>query len=362
METEDLISLYFNKLSDAAVRIADGKIDLVHFLSCTSPTELARSLVGLRHQFIVDSDVEDVRPFLESDDLSAWEFNQRPAVLLVWDDIVSECRRIAVLRACETYSLRQPLFEQSPTISELIDWDAPPELLLINDLPWVDDHSGFLAANRDWWGRPSILLRDELITYLRRRATTFEVAIRLDTYTLTPANVFSVQEAIVRQADPKWWQKLAIHPGGKKYSEYKLDGTGSLWEQNDYRQGVRRLEVSFLRRNSGQLMASIEELARYGPNLLIGLMLHCDSSSPIGTDWDSGVLGHIDGAINIYTEAVALERFEQRHTHGKVINASIRTHLFRINCVPVRVITELAQLFFHSESLIQEWLRDQFGT
>ncbi len=362
--SEDLaqeLESYFPILSSIASQIINGELEIEGFLCSDAPSDVARNLVATRSNFVTEKEHDEVQPYLQSYDLNAWPVPHRPAVLLVWDDLVSMCRRLSSERECEPYSRLQPLFQSSPLITKLIDWSQPQELLNINDLPWVDKDSVYLVANDSQWARPSGLLRDELIEYLRVLGKDFDVSIRLDAYSLSPANQWKVQEAVARQADPRWWPKLAIHPGERKYSEYVVPEGGSFWENAEFRQGLRRLEANFLRRNAGHLMSSVEELAFDGSDLLTGRLLHCDTAEPIGTDWHKAVLGHIDGAINVYRGADSTTRFAERLDKGKIVKATVRTHLFRVNGAPIRIITELAQLFFRSEILVRDWLSDQFG-
>ena len=290
--SNDPLDHYFDALMSTAHKVVDNEFTIEEFLCSSNPSDAARSLVETRIAVTTECECENVVMYLDSYDLSAWPNTQKPSVLLVWDEIVSACRRLEVERECQTYSRELPLFRESAIIAKSIDWNDPPELIQINKIPWIDQQSVNFIVNAEKWGRPSRLLRDELVTYLRELGNDCQIAIRLDAHNLTPANIVRLKEAVVRQADPNWWQTLAIHPGERKYSEYMLDAGGSLWEQVEFHQGIRRLEASFLRRNSGHLMSSIEELSYDTSDfLLVGLMLHCDvlrQWAPIGLTqcWD----------------------------------------------------------------------------
>lgn len=360
-DLERALDSYFPILSIVAGQIVNGKFGIERFLCCTAPSDVARNLVATRRNVVTEKEFDEFQPYLQTYDLDAWPASYRTAVLLVREDLESECRRLSCERECEAYSRLQPLFQSSPVITKLVDWSLPQELLKIDDLPWVDGDSIYIVANHSQWARPSERLRDELIQYLRVLSKSFDVSIRLDAFSLSPANQWNVQEAVARQADPRWWRTLAIHPGDQKYSEYFVSEDGSRWERAEFRKGLRRLEASFLRRNSGHLMSSVEELAFDASDLLTGLLLHCDTAEPIGTDWHEAMLGHIDGAINVYRGVDATSRYDTRLDKGKTVPATVRTHLFRVNGAPIRIITELAQLFFRSEILVRDWLTDQFG-
>src|SRR5947209_2037847 len=98
-------------------------------------------------------------------------------------------------------------------------------------------------------------------------------------------NVALLAEATVRPADPHWWHKLEVWPGGEKCSTYELTGYSprDLADYWDFHaRGVRRLEVAFRRRHSGHFFGSIEELTQESERFLTGLLLHMDSTDPVG--------------------------------------------------------------------------------
>ena len=46
--------------------------------------------------------------------------------------------------------------------------------------------------------------------------------------------------------------------------------------------------------------------------------------------------------------------------NGTVENASFRTHLLRVEGVPLSALLDLATMFFRSTTLTTEWIADQF--
>lgn len=130
----------------------------------------------------------------------------------------------------------------------------------------------------------------------------------------------------------------------------------------DYRvRGARRLEVAFRRRNSGHLFGSIEEITETDAGFLTGLLLHMDSAEPVGAEWSTAILGHLDDAINVYEGPTATARYAMSHADGKVPDATSRTHLFRVDNVPFGELLPIAHAFFRSNRLLAEWVTDQFG-
>src|SRR5688500_1258726 len=69
---------------------------------------------------------------------------------------------------------------------------------------------------------------------------------------------------------------------------------------------------------SVHFFGSIEELSVEAEDFVVGLMLHMDSIDPVGTKWGAAVLGHLDGAVNVYEGPAARERLGVFLHKGKV--------------------------------------------
>lgn len=113
------------------------------------------------------------------------------------------------------------------------------------------------------------------------------------------------------------------------------------------------------------MSASIEELTRPTGAVTIGYYLHLTSDAAVGDEWDMATAAHIDGAINVYCAGdreAAQRRWSSPASGGKSIDATFRTHLFRIDKQPLRYVLPIAERFFRSEMLVEEWLTDQFGS
>lgn len=73
------------------------------------------------------------------------------------------------------------------------------------------------------------------------------------------------------------------------------------------------------------------------------------------------ILNHIDIALNIYNAKAYEERKGQSLSDGRVVDATFRTHLLRLENVPFKTLIYLENLFFESQYLTKEWLTEQFG-
>ena len=107
----------------------------------------------------------------------------------------------------------------------------------------------------------------------------------------------------------------------------------------------------------------VEELSeRPRQPFLLGRCIHLDTADDPGTPFDKAVLHHIDLAINVYVGDARATRLGQNLAEiGKVVDATTRTHLLRMDGVQFSMLLSYAWLFFVSEPLVKEWLQEQFG-
>jgi len=93
----------------------------------------------------------------------------------------------------------------------------------------------------------------------------------------------------------------------------------------------------------------------------IGRCIHLDTDDPIGTEFSQSIVNHMDLAINVYSGHDSDSRHQVNLAEGgKVIDATFRIRLIRIENMPLKFLIVLAHLFFDSKSLVAEWFCDQF--
>jgi hypothetical protein len=174
-----------------------------------------------------------------------------------------------------------------------------------------------------------------------------------------------LQEAIIRPIDPNWWSTLKVYPGKKDGLAHELlppsspkDDLETWWEF--HAKGIRRLEMFVGRRNSGNLSVMIEELTRPVGNYeqVLGLCVHMDTDSAVGTAALDARLNHLDLALNWYPGADGKTRLNQR-LHEGMVQTATRSHLLRIENIPFTGLFEISAAFFTSRVLVREWLSAQ---
>jgi hypothetical protein len=158
--------------------------------------------------------------------------------------------------------------------------------------------------------------------------------------------------------EPRWLASFNLRKGMKDRSHYVLEAADPKtdmvrwWDYNV--RHVRRLECRVERREHDYLTMMVEELPRCDDpsGLMIGRYVHLDTKDPAGTQPAAVVLAHLDLAINVYEGNRRKERWDARLADGKVPDASFRTHLFRVEAVPLARVFDYCRLFFRSRALI----------
>ena len=111
----------------------------------------------------------------------------------------------------------------------------------------------------------------------------------------------------------------------------------------------------------------LEELSEYkhptdnNQEYVIGRMIHLDTDAQVGAPFANAVLNHIDLAYNLYIDDEATARLGQELCAGEPVqNATRRTHILRIEGIPFSSIFKIAQSFFKSRTLTDEWIETEF--
>ncbi len=115
--------------------------------------------------------------------------------------------------------------------------------------------------------------------------------------------------------------------------------------------------MSARRTQDRYLSMMIEELPApdAGNGLMIGRCIHLDTDAKAGSPANAAQVLHLDLAINVYIDAARPKRMTNTLHHGKAEDATIRTHLYRIENIPFLALFDFAELFFKSRFLLNEW-------
>lgn len=285
----------------------------------------------------------------------------------IYLDILNEIGKKELILCFDKYNKGQPIFEGNDLFEyvrrcgELIDYDA---------FIWLKE-SNFCKYDNKFFEATSIL-RGELIEFINRMCQNYKKYIRIHPYycySKLPPMIF--YEEALRPVNPNWIKTLNLFKGQSTGGHYILQPseTGEFeidrlrfW---DYEvQKVRSLEIHAQRSNSGNLSMMIEEIKdnqKYS-SYYIAKCIHLETNNEVGTNIDDTTLNNIDLAINVYDNSAYEQRIIQSLSNGRVVDATYRTHLLRLENVPFRILINLSYLFFDSQVLTAEWISEQFSS
>ena len=362
----DPIAEYLIELADTAQRFVERGATATGIMRRDAKTTAVPELVNLRVQFLTPQDRARAAGFLATGCFSEMAGDERIAAFVVCFELDDEISKLDVRRRFQRYDIDQPLFKQCPKLWSDIRDD---ELVSIRNVHHLG-RSG-LVELPGGWGRLDAFLTPELLRWAQAEFPDVSTYVRLDPWFAEPEQPPEpLREAAVRPARPGWWTTLALRNREGDGGHYVLQDSvqpspatrDEYWEYHV--RGVRSFEVHAKRDSSGNLSMMLEEVAeaRTSNGTLIGRCVHLDTDALPGTDQHAAPLNHLDLAINVYFDDATTRRKETRLCDGRVEDASVRTHLLRVEGVPFAAIAEFARQFFHSSVLLQEWMRDQFSS
>lgn len=148
---------------------------------------------------------------------------------------------------------------------------------------------------------------------------------------------------------------------GEEYSLFEVSPTPeTLQEWWDYKvRGVRSLQTSSNGKGTYRSFM-IEELDDKlgGDEILIGRCIHLDSKNFRSTEIGDQSLDHLDLAVNVYEGANRKTRLGESLRNGKITDADYRTHVLRVEQVPLCVLPMMCLLFLASPTLTQRYHQD----
>jgi hypothetical protein len=368
MEIED----YYARLAEFAQVINDTGIASEKFIDemINEDRDALDALINFRKEFLGATELNRVSGYLSFGFFPAYQGIEREACFMMLFELTEQVIKLEYRQRCEDYKLTQPIFQAEPSLlehirqkvsgsfdNELIDLAA---LHQIGDTEVVQYQGHYFLI--DYCLNPSGL------AWVKSNFPNKPLHIRLKPYRVfdqrPPGRLF---ESILMPANPNWWKNLSIHNRQKEGAAYQLGedeypgNQQALWEYKV--NNINRLEVIAKRDNNGNLSMMLEELTGVDQNnMVFGRCIHLDTDHKPGTNFDDAILNHLDLAINIYEDDNGKKRLTENLAHGQVTSdASYRTHLLRIENVPFNSLFGFVLIFFKSQTLIQEWFRDQFA-
>lgn len=367
------IDEYFEEIENAVSVCVSNSItnqDYVENLISSSSDKI-QNIISIRKEILCPSDYENLGGYLEIGYFTEFESSERIALFAFMFD-VGNALKIKLLRnGFKKYEINQPLFsgdtEFFNCIRKKTSGNFDLELIDTRFLENVQD-SEIFSRNGVFY-KIDAHLNQAIYPLCKRNFDGSPIFIRLDpTIRYLSQPLFQLNEEVLIPANPNWWKNLNIHRRNKEGASYILysteptkDSHQEFWEYKI--NGIRRLDVVAKRNNDGNLSMMIEELSdkESDSGITIGRCIHLDTDDKIGTAFSSSIVNHLDLAINVYEGKAAQKRYADNLATGtKVEDATFRTHLFRIENVPLKSIFLFVSVFFQSKTLISDWFKDQF--
>jgi hypothetical protein len=336
-----------------------------------SSHELSREIIEARTDLLCPSDYEKFGGYLEIGFFKEFEASERLALFSFMFDIGNDLKVSFLRRTFERYEIGQPLFYGEEDFFDCIRKTSAgsPDLELIDPKYLKNIHDSEIFERNGNFFKTDEYLNPALYSLCKKTFPSSPIFIRLDpTKRYSSQPLCQINEEILIPANPNWWKHLNVHRRNKEGSSYFLypkepskESKQEYWEYHT--EGIRRLEVIAKRNNDGNLSMMIEELSDKDSDvgITIGRCIHLDTDDGIGTPFNESNVNHLDLAINVYEGDASRRRYLGNLAKGvKVENATFRTHLLRIENVPLKSIFLFVKVFFKSKTLKSDWLADQF--
>jgi len=362
---------YDQGLKSLADDVIANQRDLVRHLESLlkAKDNSATDLFEFRKYFLDDGDRKRIEPYLEIGFYSGESDDDRVVFFCLEFELESVARRIRLVNAFKAYDDSQTLFTHEPRLTdhirvkgsrkgkpenEMVNYGALKQLHASEVLKFEESFVKLLPMLNpripEWIGKtfplsPLFVRIDPDIASNNRLYQFLTEEIQLNPYDYRPES-FRFQEAFLRPADHALVETTPTQETVRECLDYKV-------------QGIRGLQAS-TSVNGTYRSFMIEELDDYsGPDgILIGRCIHCDSKEFEVTGAGEHLLDHLDLAINVYEQENRLARLNGSLRNGKVTDADYRTHVLRVDKVPLYALPMMGLLFMTSQVLFRRYLND----
>ncbi|MBT2763380.1 hypothetical protein J7E85_19635 [Paenibacillus sp. ISL-20] len=338
-------------------------------------------LASIRKQFLTKDDANTGLYYFIKDNYFSLQTDDNVDALICMVIEISHASRIHYqLLAFEKYNPEQPIFRKYPELFQKIRKKANGnfdyELIRLdavnfNPLPNMPKYKAFKYKD-------SVLYIDSYLDstvpfYLMHKYGKEHLHIRLDPHYISKKMPqMPLEEEFLQPPNPHWIERLIIHSDQHEGTELFLPmhtEIGNEWEHlqwSEYSKGIRKLQIVATMKSEGNgkhFSMSFEELSEEAieDGMLVGRMIHLDAIDSYDTPFEKVRLNHLDLAVNIYRGESIQERMNSTLASGKrITDASVRTHLIRADDIMFSDLLEIANMFFKSKTMIEEWINYQF--
>jgi hypothetical protein len=368
------IDEYFHELEQAVSCCIGESISnqqYVERLISDSP-EKAKCIIDTRKELLCPTDYDQYSGYLEIGWFTEFSSSERLALFSFMFDVGKKLKVTMLRNRFQEYEINQSIFSGDATLFECIRRKKSSgnlDLELINARALENIQGSEIFHRNGYYYKMDPFLNPSIYSFCEENFKESPLFVRLDpTQIYHKHPLFQLNEEILIPANPNWWKNLNIHRKNKEGASYILypkelnkDSLQEFWEYKI--NGIRRMDVIAKRNNDGNLSMMIEELSDQDveSSLTIGRCIHLDTDNPIGTPFCESFVNHLDLAINVYEGISAKQRYENNLASGITVeDATFRTHLLRIENIPLKSLILFAISFLQSKTLINDWINDQF--
>jgi hypothetical protein len=365
---------YYSALDSFADEIDENELlddPLLYLHRLKGSGGLADACAEFRAQMLTDSEIENVSPWFQIGYFPDRDERLRAAWWVLYQEVIYTFERRSLRRECARYQSDQPLFKGAPKLFSAIRRRAEndsPDYELIDDGAVESINESEVYQVEDGFAKLTTYLPASIPAWAREAFARAPRYLRLNPYRYYDTKPLQkLEEVAIVPANPHWMATVALFPNHKQFACYQLencDPKDDMAQARDYQlRHVRRLEISAQRRQGGHLSMMIEELCRDDdPNgVMVGRCIHLDTHAVVGTPMRDVQLDHLDLAINAYENADRDRRMKDSLQNGKVVDATFRTHLYRIEKIPFTELFGFAERFLRSRVLLREWATEVIG-
>jgi hypothetical protein len=324
--------------------------------------------VACQEKLLTDEDMDFARPYIEGDILKGYPERRIAALLKLTSEMQGRRRQIELSRTLARYRPSEDaLLLSNPTIAPALSKHR--EMVSVSMLQQIDRSAMFTFKEPEPQQEAATVkltsfLNPEIVNFVRSKCPpSAALEVRLDpdypsasadppnaTYTpplhsnfsqvLTGVPLRKLLRLKVLTASPP----MSLKQDPEAALEYFSRGLRSL-QAFGSRDGDRaEIYLEELIDTSTVRLDRSGELTTDTNGIIVGRMIHCDTTAPDATPCEQVQLFHLDLAINVYAGETGSKRLATPLSTR--VEATERIHLFKVAPAPLSLLPGIAWLFF----------------
>lgn len=329
----------------------------------------ANELFEFRKFFLDKHDYEKIEGYLEIGFYRNKAKEDRVTFFCLEFELETVIRRIRLINLCEKYNDKQTLFDEEPRLTSHIrikgSKKKKPENELIDFNAFNQLHNSEILKFDKKFAKLSSYLNPRIPEWVANNFGSSPLFVRLNPDIISDTRLpqFLTEELQINPYNIDW-SSFLFNDKLIKATEYKLQNvelskkSATEYWDNKIR-GIKSLEISTSKKDDYRSFMIEEMIDKYADEqILIGKCIHFDRQNFNDNDLDNQVLDHVDLAINVYEKETRTTRLAESLKNGTIVDADYRTHILRVDNVPIKALPVFCLLFFGSISLTEKFIND----